>query len=269
MIPQQRRTPTDTFPGEFRYRRDRVLNEETMFTENQELEWSEIPFEDASAKYELNGISEDGLGEVFPEDPPHYLVRQGDVVIDGPVNFGAADEGDVTLHVIDGDLTVNGPLFFIQGDFYGALLVTGSIFCQQAFVDMDAMLDVGKSMNVEGMPFTHLSKPAHFAVKEALVAGSWLEASGDGLFEIGQKPQARLLRVEKSSYHAFSKYAEEAEKRAQEEGTEVKKPSYFGFSPKEASSVRGILHPSLIKGEEGIDARAIREAMEEGRPLFA
>ncbi|NBD08805.1 MULTISPECIES: hypothetical protein [Corallococcus] len=240
-----------------------------MFTENKELEWSELPFEDASAKYEINSISEDGLGEVFPEDPPHYLVHDGDVVIDGPVSFGAADDGDVTLHVIDGNLTVNGPLFFIQGDFYGALFVTGSIFCQQAFVDADAMLYVGKSMHVEGLLVTNLSKPAHFAVKEALIAGSWLDASGDGLFEIGQKPQARLLRVEKSSYHAFSQYAEEAEKRARDEGTELKKPSYFGFSPKEAISVKGILHPSLVQGEEGVSARHIREAMEEGKPLFA
>ncbi|NVJ19740.1 MULTISPECIES: hypothetical protein [Myxococcus] len=191
------------------------------------------------------------------------------MVIDGPVSFGAADDEDVTLHVIDGDLTVNGPLFFIQGDFYGALFVTGSIFCQQAFVGVDAMLYVGKSMHVEGLLVTTLSKPAHFAVKEVLRAGSWLEASGDGLFEIGQKPQARLLRVGKSSYHAFSQYAEEAEKRAKDEGTEVQKPRYFGFSPKEASSVKGILHPSLIEGEEGIGASDIREAMEEGKPLFA
>ncbi|NTX07301.1 MULTISPECIES: hypothetical protein [Myxococcus] len=240
-----------------------------MFTENKELEWSEVPFEDASAKYTLNGISEDGLGEVFFEDPAHYLVHEGDVVIDGPVSFGAADDGDVTLHVIDGNLTVNGPLFFIQGDFNGALLVTGSIFCQNAIVGVDAMLYVGKSMHVEGLLVTTLSKPSHFAIREALIAGSWLEATGNGLFEIGQKPQARLLRVGKGSYRAFSRYGEEEEKRARDEGKEVKKPSYFGFSPKEASSVQGILHPSLLEGEEDISAGEIREAMEEGRPLFA
>ncbi|MDF2697430.1 MAG: hypothetical protein K0S65_5813, partial [Labilithrix sp.] len=98
----------------------------STFAHDGKVSWVEVPVEEAMRDYSVDAISADGFGEVFPEEPAHYFVHKGDVVIDGAVSFGAGDDVDVTLHVIDGNLTVNGPLFFIQGDFYGALYVTGS-----------------------------------------------------------------------------------------------------------------------------------------------
>ncbi len=82
----------------------------------------------------------------LPEEPAHYFIHKGDVVIDGGVSFGAGDDVDVTLHAIDGNLTVNGPLFFIRkATFGGACMWRAPIACDNAIIGVDAArLHVGR-----------------------------------------------------------------------------------------------------------------------------
>lgn len=245
---------------------------------NLKLKWKAVPFEEASEKYSIEEVTLDQLDDLFPDDPEHFHVHKGDVVAEGPFVVGYVyEEDDLTVYVIDGDLTIDGPLVFRQADAYAALFVTGNLTCTNAYVAWDAQLFVGGSMTVTGLLATYITDAGHFSIKGSLSAGHWLEAGDRGCFEIGKKPKARLLRVGEHRYYVFGPYAPKDEVEADEEEEEEEdgdedgedEDQKFSFSPKEATSFKGILHPSLFDGEEDVDTQKLEAAILQGLPLFA
>jgi hypothetical protein len=229
------------------------------------LKLEKVPFEDASENYTLDGITDDELSDLFPDDPEHFHVHVGNVTVDGPMVVGYdSDKDDLTVYVIEGDLTVHGPLVFQQADAYAALFVTGNVTCDDAYIAWDAQLFVGGSMTVKGLLATYITDAGHFSIKNSLAAGSWLEAGDRGCIEIGKKPAARLLRVGEHRYYVFGPYAKDGA-----EDAEADPDQKFGFTPKEAVSIVGILHPSLFDGDEDVDTDKLGEAIKQGKPLFA
>jgi hypothetical protein len=156
---------------------------------------------------------------------------------------------------------------FKQADAYAALLVTGNITCTNAFIAWDAQLFVGGSMTVKELLATNLTDAGHFSIKGSLSAGSWLGAGDRGVFEIGKKPKARLLRMGEHRYHVFGPYAKnDDDEREDEDEDEDRK---YGFSPKEATPIKGVLNASLMDGDEDVDFDKLGDAMRNGLPLFA
>lgn len=237
-----------------------------MFDRKLRLTFEKVPFDEANEAYPLEGISYDELGDLFPDDPEHFLVHQGNVVVDGPMKVGFVHgKDDLTIYVIDGDLTINGPLVFQQADAYAGLYVTGNVTCDSAYIAWTAQLFVRGSMTVKHLLATHIEDAGHFSIAGSLTAGSWLELGDRGAFELGTKPNARLLRVGEHRYYVFGPYAskDEAPVEVEEDGQK------FGFSPKQAVSVKGILHPSLLEGEEDVATSKLAKAILDGKPLFA
>jgi hypothetical protein len=243
-----------------------------MFDKKLKLKLEPVPFEDAAEEYSLEGITHDELSDLFPDDPEHFLVHKGNVVVDGPMKVGYEHGKDeLTVYVIDGDLTINGPLVFQQADAYAALFVTGNLTCDNAYIAWTAQLFVKGSMTVKHLLATYIEDAGHFSINGSLGAGSWLECGDRGCFEIGKKPKARLLRVGEHRYYVFGPYAPKDEAPAEDGGAEAEEDpdQKFGFSPKEAVSIKGILHPSLFEGEEDVSTDKIGEAMLKGKPLSA
>ena len=242
-------------------------------TKRVKLKLEAVPFEDASEQYSLDGISLDELGDLFPEDPEHYLVHKGNVTVDGPmlVEYRHGKD-DLTIYVIDGDLTIHGPLLMKNSDAYAALYVTGNVTCDNAYIAWDAQLFVAGSMTVKGLLATYLTDAGHFSIKGSLGAGSWLECGDRGCLEIGKQPKARLLRVGEHRYYVFGPYAKPSEgddEDGDDEDDAEDPDRKFGFSPKQATPIVGILHPSLFDGEEDVNTGKLGEAMLKGKPLFA
>lgn len=253
-----------------------------MFSQSP-IDWKKVPFEDASEKYRIEDVSYDELSDLFPDDPEHFMVHEGDVTIDGPAFFRCDDHDDLTVHVIDGNLTIHGPLVFRQGDFYGALYVTGSILCDNAYIASDAQLFVGKSFTVKGVLGTYLSDAGHLSVKGAFSAGHWVQPNDRGAYELHKKPKARMLRAFEARYYVFSDFAKQRAEAAgdaataeeHEDEAEVSEEDgdeegrVYGFDPKVAVSLKGVLHPAVVSDGEDLDALAFEAALREGRPLLA
>lgn len=236
-----------------------------MFSHDAKIKWKKVPFEDASEKYAIEDITLDDVSDLFPDEPEHYLVHKGDVTIDGIGRFGGEDDEDLTVHVIDGNLTINGSFIFNQADVYSALYVTGSIICENAYVAWDAQLFVKKAFTVKGLLTTYLTDAGHLSVKGAVSAANWLAGNDRGAYELYKKPKARLLRATEGHYHGLSEDADEGE---EEDDGDDEGPK-FGFDAKAAVSLKGILHPSLVDGEADFDPTAFDKAIRKGKPLLA
>lgn len=234
-----------------------------MFTRIKSIKWKKVPFEDASEKYSIEDISRDELSDLLPEEPEHFLVHKGDVTIDGPAGFGGSREEDLTVHVIDGNLIVNGPFIFNQADVYAVLYVTGSVTCDNAFVAWDAQLFVKKAFTVKGLLATYITDAGHFSIKGALSATYWLAGNDSGMYELHKKPKAKLLRASEDHYNAFNEEADDDEDEEDDGGAK------FGFDAKAAVPLTGILHPSLIAGDADFDDDAFGEAIRKGKALLA
>lgn len=284
-----------------------------MFSDSKKFKWKKVDFDDAIEKYSIDHFSYEGIDEIFADEPEHYLVHKGDVTLEGLAQFCATDEEEVTMHVVDGNLTLKGPFVFSQNDYNGALYVTGNLTCEaNAFLGWDAQLFVGKTMTVKGLLATYLTDAGHFAVRDQLVADHWLEAGDRGDFEIGKRPKTKMLRCGEDNYRNFRKYEDDEEEEAPD--TEVEAPARdtlvdsrppvppedddeedaeeeddddapagrgrdeeeepsdeaerFGFAPKEATPIKGILHPDLFENEEDVDIDKLEDAIRDGQPLF-
>ena len=134
--------------------------------------WDTIPFAEGQAKYTLEDL--DPYVRLFEGDVPLvYRVHAGDVTLDGPVHIGAADYEDMTMHIIEGDLTIRGGAVFSQHDYYGVLYVRGDLRCDNAYLDSDTRLYVEGTMRVKNLFITGYTSDASKVVLGALEAIQW------------------------------------------------------------------------------------------------
>ena len=136
--------------------------------------WDTIPFAEGQAKYTLEDLDPYARYELFEGDVPSvFRVHAGDVTVDGPVHVGASSYDDVTMHIIEGDLTIRGGAVFSQADYYGVLYVRGDLRCENAFLDSDARLYVDGTMRVKNLFITGYTSNASKVVLGALEAIHW------------------------------------------------------------------------------------------------
>ena len=136
--------------------------------------WDTIPFTEGQARYTLEDLDPDARYELFEGDVPSvFRVHAGDVTVDGPVRIGASDYNDVTMHIIEGDLTIHGGAVFSQHDHYGVLYVRGDLRCENAFLDSDTRLYVDGNMRVKNLFITGYTSDASKVVLGALEAAQW------------------------------------------------------------------------------------------------
>ncbi|MCF2533599.1 hypothetical protein [Yinghuangia soli] len=163
-----------------------------MFLESLAANWEAVPVEEALKQYDMaaaNNRTSWEVDEYFGEEPEHFLVHRGDLAIDGALALGnAPDEDDDTVYVIDGDLTVSGPLTFCNADVYTTLYVTGSVVAQDLVCLWDSLLLVGRSLTVRNLLATSLYDPAALVVKGPVSARTWLEMGGRGCIYFGVEP---------------------------------------------------------------------------------
>jgi len=186
--------------------------------------------------------------ELFGWAPEHFLVHRGDSIVDESVHLGnSPNEDEDTLYVIDGDLTINGPLRFENLDVYTTLFVTGKVTARSLLCLQDSCLFIGGSLEVRELLVTDLTDAGHLVVHGTTSAGAWLEAGDRGCVEFAQGPKARRLRV------AAGRYDEE------EAGTE---------------DAADVLAPGLLDGFVAEDPDMepliddIWERAQEGQPLL-
>ena len=136
--------------------------------------WDTIPFPEGQAKYTLEDLDPYARYELFEGDVPSvFRVHAGDVTVDGPVCIGATGYDDVTMHIIEGDLTIHGGAVFSQHDHYGVLYVRGDLRCENAFFDSDTRLYVDGTMRVKNLFITGYTSNASKVVLGALEAIHW------------------------------------------------------------------------------------------------
>ena len=173
--------------------------------------WDTIPFAEGQEKYTLEDL--DPYVRLFEGDVPFvYRVHAGDVTLDGPVHIGATDYEDVTMHIIEGDLTIRGGAVFSQHDYYGVLYVRGDLRCENAFIDSDTRLFVDGTMQVKNLFITGYTSDASKVVLGALEAGQWRRSwergwvdfvrSGPEALEIDDLQEAAVLEAVKANDNA-------------------------------------------------------------------
>lgn len=154
--------------------------------------WDSVPVEEALEQYDMaeasNRTSWD-VDDYFGEEPEHFHVHRGDLAIDGALALGnGPDEDEDTVYVIDGDLTVSGPLTFCNADVYTTLYVTGSVVAHDLVCLWDSCLFVGRSLTVRNLLATSLYDPAALVVKGTVSAHTWLEMGGRGCIYFAGEP---------------------------------------------------------------------------------
>ena len=156
--------------------------------------WGSIPFAEGQAKYTLEDLDPYARYELFEGDVPSaFRVHAGDVTVDGPARIGATDYDDVTMHIIEGDLTIHGGAVFSQHAHYGVLYVQGDLRCENAFFDSDTRVYVDGTMRVKNLFITGLTSDASQVVLGALEATHWRrywERGSIRFVRSGPEPQA-------------------------------------------------------------------------------
>ena len=227
-----------------------------MFIETPQIKWKKVAFEKANEAYDFerafNGSDPE---ESFPDDAPAFMVYKGDVTVDGPASFGAEDDDDCTLFVIDGNLVVRGPLSVAQGDFEGFLYVTGDVVCDTCLCLEDAHFSVGGSLKVKDLLVTVLSDMGSMFVRKSLIAGAWLEGCPRSDIRLGAKPDARLLCMPGTAA------------RGADPGYDHADALRLSFDPTAAEDASAALLPEFVN-DGSIDGWAIRKAVLAGKPVL-
>jgi hypothetical protein len=145
--------------------------------------WTAIPAEKAAETYDLMELSggDVSLDNLFGEVPEQFYLHKGNLRVEKKLNlYGGPSEPEPTVYVIDGDLTVDGPLVFENMDVYTTLLVTGSLRAKRMSLTWDACLFVCGSLTVDDLLFTYLTDAGNLVVRKQISAKLWLEAGGRG-----------------------------------------------------------------------------------------
>ncbi|MGW1069806.1 hypothetical protein ACWD4F_35520 [Streptomyces aureus] len=131
-----------------------------------------LPFAEAAERY--GACAPDGLDDTnsdcFGDDLDEVLVHRGtvrhagDLVIASETHQPVCHGGDCGIHVLDGDLTVDGTLVFTEWDQANVLIVTGDLRVGNLLVEDEAHLYVGGALRVEGLLVSGLSHGGMLAV---------------------------------------------------------------------------------------------------------
>lgn len=133
--------------------------------------------------------------DLFGEQPEHAMVCGESVSIAGPLRLNGwkAKKGhQQTLYVIDGDLSIDGPLVFSQSDICTTLWVKGRVKASHVALFGSAVL-ICDDVDVRDAIVTHLDDAGHFIVHGSCAARVWIGLSHRGCIELDRAPQARLL----------------------------------------------------------------------------
>ncbi|MGW2780343.1 hypothetical protein ACWC3X_03685 [Streptomyces populi] len=141
-----------------------------------------VPFAEAADRYA--GCAPDGLtdtnGDCFGGDLEEVLVHRGtvhhtgDLVIGSDTHQPVCHGGDCGIHVVDGDLTVEGTLVFTEWDQANVLVVTGDVRLRGLLIEDEAHLYVGGALRIEGLLVSGLSHGGMLAVAGDTTASACL-----------------------------------------------------------------------------------------------
>ncbi|MFI2433036.1 hypothetical protein [Streptomyces sp. NPDC018693] len=205
--------------------------------------WEPVPLAEATERYDIGEASNelvDGPEDILGDEPECFFVHRGHLTVDGPLVMGnGPNEAVDTVYVIDGDLTVNGPMRFMNMDVYTPLYVTGSVTAEDLLCLLDCNLIIGGSLTVGGLLMTKLTDGGMLVVHGATSAGAWLEAWDRGEVALLQDLEGRRLRIRDSPYD------EQAE----------------------AEDAADALSPGLLDGDTDISEK-LWDAALAGRPLL-
>ena len=144
--------------------------------------WDATPFDEALAllPQDADVFEFDAL---FGEDPERIFVHRGNITVGGAVAIGNGHhEGygeNGLVYLIDGDLTVDGPLYFYNEGYYVGLLVTGSVTAGNLFCNSECWLFVGGSLTVSDLLVTDLYECGSLRVQGSTTTGAWLDTDAD------------------------------------------------------------------------------------------
>ena len=223
-----------------------------------------MPVEEALERYDMaeasNRTSWD-VDDYFGEEPEHFYIHRGDLAIDGALKLGnGPDEDEDTVYVIDGDLTVSGPITFLNMDVYTSLYVTGSVVAQDLACLWDCCLFIGRSLTVRNLLATSLTQAGALVVKGPVSAHTWLEMGGLGCIYFAGKPNARLAA--KTDTYAGGP-AESPLPYSEGANAGV----YLGEEGKVDSLADAVL-AEFLDEDGNCDALKIRKAVFEGTPVL-
>ncbi|WP_173080206.1 hypothetical protein [Phytohabitans rumicis] len=147
-----------------------------------------MPFDEALALLP-QGSRVDGTADLFEfdalfgDDPERVFVHRGNLAVSGTIAIGNGhDEGygeDGLVYLIDGDLSVDGPLHFYNDGYYVALLVTGSVTTENLFCSSECWLLVAGSLTVSDLLVTDLYECGSLRVQGSTTTRAWLNTHGD------------------------------------------------------------------------------------------
>ncbi|WP_030264300.1 hypothetical protein [Streptomyces sp. NRRL B-24484] len=170
--------------------------------------WKTVPWAEAVERHPfLDGpdLEFDGL---FSEVPAHVLVHDGHLVVHGGAAVGCAvddlsEREDVeVVHVIDGDLTVEGSLRFANAGHYPTLCVTGSVTAENLLCESECVLFVGGALRVDDLLVTDLYEGGLLSVEGPSSVGAWLQLESRetrtrlGGGAAGRAAEVRVLRLD-------------------------------------------------------------------------
>ncbi|MFF2367872.1 hypothetical protein ACFVU0_34875 [Streptomyces sp. NPDC058122] len=141
-----------------------------------------VPFAEAADRY--GWCAPDGFADTnsdyFGGDLEEVLVHHGtvhhsgDLVIGSETHQPVCHGGDCGIHVVDGDLTVDGTLIFTEWDQANVLVVTGDVRLRGLLIEDEAHLYVGGALSIEGLLVSGLSHGGMLAVAGDTTASACL-----------------------------------------------------------------------------------------------
>ncbi|MGW5639803.1 hypothetical protein [Streptomyces sp. NPDC003832] len=142
--------------------------------------WEPLPWEEAVRRFPFLLGPDLEFDALFGEEPERVLVHSGDLTVAGGVAVGCgvddveAREDVEAVHVIDGDLTVEGSLYFYNEGHYSTLCVTGSVAAGNLLCRSECVLFVEGALHVGNLLVTDLYEAGLLSVEGPSSVGSWL-----------------------------------------------------------------------------------------------
>ncbi|MFF0204672.1 hypothetical protein [Streptomyces sp. NPDC005017] len=164
--------------------------------------WETVPWEEAAQRYPFLVGPDLELDALFGEEPTHVFVHSGDLVVAGGVAVGcgiddvSAREDVEVVHVIDGNLTVEGALHFYNEGYYPTLCVTGSVAARNLLCVSECVLFIAGALRVEDLLVTDLYEAGLLSVEGPCSVGAWLQLEvRDPLVHLGVGPESERTRI--------------------------------------------------------------------------
>lgn len=170
--------------------------------------WKTLPWEEAVERYPFLAGPDLEFDGLFSEEPAHVFVHEGDLAVAGGVAVGCGVDGvdgvgereDVeVVHVIDGDLTVEGTLHFHNAGHYPTLCVTGRVAAENLLCESECVLFVDGALRVDNLLVTDLYEAGLLSVQGPSSVGAWLQLEIHGtrahLGGDGTEPSSAGTRV--------------------------------------------------------------------------